>query len=150
MISFLYKHEDEKLELAIWDLTSHGDTQSHFPDKSERSGWYEGHYTPKKIECRTPNGRNKAAESLLKYDYPTFKNFLIYCLTQKTTGSLDLSGCDLKGVKLPASVGGSLYLSGCDLKGVKLPASVGGSLYLSGCDLTDVKIPKKFQNQISP
>ena len=30
-------------------------------------------------------------------------------------------------------VTGSLYLSGCDLSGVTLPASVGGSIYLSGC-----------------
>ena len=36
-------------------------------------------------------------------------------------GSLDVRGCDLKGVKLPASVGGSLDVRGCDLKGVKLP-----------------------------
>jgi hypothetical protein len=35
--------------------------------------------------------------------------------------SLDVSGCDLKGVKLPSTVGGSLDVSGCDLKGVKLP-----------------------------
>jgi uncharacterized protein YjbI with pentapeptide repeats len=36
-------------------------------------------------------------------------------------GSLDLSGCDLKGITLPQSVGGSLDLSGCDLKGITLP-----------------------------
>ena len=29
----------------------------------------------------------------------------------------------------------SLYLSGCDLKGITLPTSVGGYLYLRGCDL---------------
>ena len=49
------------------------------------------------------------------------------------TGSLDLRGCDLSGVTLPASVGGSLYLNGCDLSGVTLPASVGGWLDLRGC-----------------
>ena len=38
--------------------------------------------------------------------------------------SLDLSGCDLKGITLPTSVGGSLYLSGCDLKGITLPTNL--------------------------
>ena len=57
------------------------------------------------------------------------------------TGSLDLRGCDLSGVTLPASVGGWLYLSGCDLSGVTLPASVGGWLYLRGCDLSGVTLP---------
>jgi uncharacterized protein YjbI with pentapeptide repeats len=56
-------------------------------------------------------------------------------------GSLDLSGCDIKGITLPRSVGGSLYLSGCDLKGITLPRSVGGSLYLSGCDLKGITLP---------
>ena len=37
------------------------------------------------------------------------------------SGSLDLSGCDLKGVTLPQSVSGWLDLRGCDLKGVTLP-----------------------------
>ena len=57
------------------------------------------------------------------------------------TGSLNLIGCDLSGVTLPASVTGSLNLSGCDLSGVTLPASVGGSLYLLGCDLSGVTLP---------
>ena len=58
-----------------------------------------------------------------------------------TSGSLDLSGCDLKGITLPTSVGGWLDLSGCDLKGITLPTSVGGSLYLSGCDLKGITLP---------
>src|SRR3990167_5544258 len=45
-------------------------------------------------------------------------------------GSLDLRGCDLKGITLPETVGGSLDLSGCDLKGITLPETVGGSLDL--------------------
>ena len=57
------------------------------------------------------------------------------------TGSLDLSGCDLKGVTLPAPVSGWIYLSGCDLKGVTLPATVSGWIYLSGCDLKGVTLP---------
>ena len=56
-------------------------------------------------------------------------------------GSLDLRGCDLKGITLPTSVGGSLDLRGCDLKGITLPTSVGGSLYLSGCDLKGITLP---------
>ena len=36
-------------------------------------------------------------------------------------GSLDVRGCDLKGAKLPSTVGYSLDVRGCDLKGVKLP-----------------------------
>ena len=56
-------------------------------------------------------------------------------------GSLDVRGCDLKGVKLPGTVGGSLDVSGCDLKGVKLPGTVGSSLDVSGCDLNGVKLP---------
>ena len=39
-------------------------------------------------------------------------------------GSLDLRGCDLKGITLPQSVGGSLYLRGCDLKGITLPQNL--------------------------
>ena len=59
----------------------------------------------------------------------------------RVAGSLYLSGCDLSGVTLPASVAGSLDLSGCDLSGVTLPAIVTGSLYLSGCDLSGVTLP---------
>jgi uncharacterized protein YjbI with pentapeptide repeats len=55
-------------------------------------------------------------------------------------GSLYLSGCDLKGITLPTSVGGWLHLSGCDLKGITLPTSVGGSLNLSGCDLKGITL----------
>ena len=64
------------------------------------------------------------------------------------SGSLYLKGCDLKGIKLPSSIGGYLYLSGCDLKGIKLPSSVGGYLDLRGCDLKGVNIPEKFKNKI--
>ncbi|CAB4187185.1 hypothetical protein UFOVP1155_1, partial [uncultured Caudovirales phage] len=56
-------------------------------------------------------------------------------------GSLDVRGCDLKGVTLPATIGGSLDVSGCDLKGVTIPATIGGSLDVSGCDLKGVTIP---------
>ena len=58
------------------------------------------------------------------------------------SGYLDLSGCDLKGITLPQSVGGYLDLIGCDLKGITLPQSVGGSLDLSGCDLNGITLPQ--------
>lgn len=47
-------------------------------------------------------------------------------IDQYKGGSLDLSGCDLKGVTLPSTVSGSLDLSGCDLTGVTLPNIVYG------------------------
>ena len=37
---------------------------------------------------------------------------LLYATKRKFPGSLGLSGCDLKGITLPTSVGGSLVLSG--------------------------------------
>jgi hypothetical protein len=56
--------------------------------------------------------------------------------------SLDLSGCDLKGITLPTSIGGFLYLRGCDLKGITLPTSIGDYLDLSGCDLKGITLPQ--------
>jgi len=69
-------------------------------------------------------------------------------LPQSVGGSLYLSGCDLKGITLPQSVGGSLSLSGCDLKGITLPQSVGGWLYLSGCDLKGITLPQEFRSKV--
>ncbi len=63
-------------------------------------------------------------------------------------GSLDLRGCDLKGITLPQSVGGSLDLRGCDLEGITLPQSIGGWLDLSGCDLKGITIPKRFKGKV--
>ncbi len=63
-------------------------------------------------------------------------------LPQSVGGYLDLRGCDLKGITLPQSVGGYLDLRGCDLKGITLPQSVGGSLYLRGCDLKGITLPQ--------
>ena len=57
------------------------------------------------------------------------------------TGSLDLIGCDLKGITLPTTIGGWLVLRGCDLSGITLPTTVGGSLALSGCDLKGTTLP---------
>jgi hypothetical protein len=57
-------------------------------------------------------------------------------------GSLGLSGCDLKGITLPQSIGGWLYLRGCNLNRITLPPSVGGSLHLSNCDLNGITLPQ--------
>ena len=50
-------------------------------------------------------------------------------------GGLDLSGCDLKGITLPTSVGGWLYLRGT--KNAKLPV---GMRIAGNVDLTDSDI----------
>ena len=170
-ISFFHKPDaDGKPEIAVWDLTGHGETERHL--ELNLKVWQEGHYTPDGVvELRNnPNFRLDKAESgeVFKARFPVFKDFLKWCLKQEISGYLDLSGCDLKGItlptsvggyldlsgcdlkgiKLPESVGGSLDLSGCDLKGIKLPESVGGYLYLSGCDLKGINIPKKYKNKV--
>jgi len=65
-------------------------------------------------------------------------------LPQSIGGYLYLRDCDLKGITLPQSIGGYLDLSGCDLKGITLPQSIGGSLYLSGCDLKGITLPQSI------
>jgi hypothetical protein len=169
LASFLYKHDETGLELAVYDLVSHSNTQEH-TGKTEKMGWFEGHYTPKnEIECRTPEGRDTEAEDKLRELYPNFiKFFNRYCpnefngylylsgcylngikLPKTVKGSLDLRGCkNLNGIKLPETVNGYLDLSGCDLAGIKFPETVNGYLDLSGCDLTDIDIPERFKNKI--
>ena len=46
------------------------------------------------------------------------------------------------------SFSGSLYLSGCDIKGITLPTSVGGDLYLSGCDIKGIDIPEELKRKV--
>ena len=70
-------------------------------------------------------------------------------LPQTMGGWLDLRGCDLKGVTLPQTMGGSLNLSGCDLKGVTLPQTMGGWLDLSGCDLKGVTLPQTMGGSLN-
>ena len=83
--------------------------------------------------------------SAIVAQFPTRKDCLIECIRQMVEGGrncdLHLSGCDLKGIKLPTTIGGSLNLSGCDLKGITLPTTIGGSLYLSGSDLKGITLP---------
>ena len=144
MASFLYKNSEANgVEIAVYKLDSHSDTQRALK-LTEKMGWFEGHYTPSgEIECRKPNGIDNDAMAEIKRRYKNFNAFLKWALKQNVdfSGWLNLNGCDLKGVKLPASIGGGLDLSGCDLKGVKLPDSFGGTLYLSGCNLKGVKLP---------
>ena len=144
MASFLYKKSEESgVEIAVWKLDSHSGTQEGLK-LTEKMGWYEGHYTPQgEIECRTPDGVDAEAQTEIFRRYPKFNSFLKWAMKQNLdySGTLDLRGCDLKGIKLPDSIGGSLDLRGCDLKGIKLPDSIGGSLYLRGCDLKGIKLP---------
>ena len=119
----------ESLEVKIADLNGHGETQNilDLPDTDTPDGWREWHYTPdNKVEVRVlPQDTLTArqCQSGIKARWPNFIDFLNWAMNQASyvKGSLYLRGCDLKGIKLPTTVGGSLYLSGCDLNGIKLP-----------------------------
>ena len=146
-ISFFHKPDaDGKPEIAVWDLNGHGETEKHL--KLNIKLWQEGHYTPKEeVELRyndTFSLDKKEYEEVFESRFPTFKSFLKECFSREIGGSLDLRGCDLKGIVLPKSIGGYLDLSGCDLKGIGLPKSIGGSLNLSGCDLKGIVLPKSI------
>ena len=150
MISFIYKYEDSKIDIKVYDLMSHSDTQKYYPELTENLGWYEGHYTTKKIECRIPQGRNEDAEKQLKYDYPTFIDFVKYCLKQEISGDLDLGDCDLTGIELPKEISGFLNLRNCkNLTGIELPEKIGGNLNLSYCkNLTGIELPKEINGYL--
>jgi hypothetical protein len=132
MASYIYKHDESLgLQIKVWKLDGHGETQQHYPECTEAAKWYEGHYLPNgEISCRTPDGVNAAAQEAVKNRWPTYSAFVQWCLTQDidTSGSLNLSGCDLKGVKLPTKVGGSLDLRGCENVPKLLP-TVSGEMY---------------------
>lgn len=101
MASFLYKNSEEGLEVVVWDLMSHNETQKN-TYKTEKMGWYEGHYTPQGvIECRTLDGRDTSAEEKVKERWKSFISFLNWAVLKYNGGSLDLHGCDLKGIELP-------------------------------------------------
>jgi uncharacterized protein YjbI with pentapeptide repeats len=144
-ISFFHKPNLGDIDVAVWDMTSHGETEKALELNVKL--WNEGHYTPDgKLELRGNNLPENYNEHFLRR-YPNFKSFLVWCLLQLTdangsfNGSLDVRGCNLKGVKLPTTIGCSLDVRGCDLRGVKLPTTIGGSLYVRGCDLKGVKLP---------
>ena len=127
LASYLWKKSEAMgVEIKIWDIVSHGNTQEHLK-LTEKAGWYEGHYLPNgTIECRVLDGVSQDASDEIKRRYPTFMDFLNWCFTQNVEGNLD--------------VGGFLDLGGCNLAGIKLPESVGGDLDLRGCK----NIPKKL------
>ena len=78
MASFLYKYSESLgLEIAVYDLMSHSDTQKYFPEKTEKNGWYEGHYKKNEdVVCRIPGGESTAAKEKLLERYPCFLSFL--------------------------------------------------------------------------
>ena len=91
-----------------------------------------------------------------------------FVFPETVNGSLNLNGCDLKGITLPKTVGGYLHINNCDLtnitlpvniggfielrycnlKGITLPKTVGGYLSFSGCDLTNITFPKTVGGNI--
>ena len=133
--------------IRIWDLTNHSETAEHL--KLNEKYWREGHYLRDgTIECRTlaiDKYNQVYCNERLRERFSTFKLFLAWCFTQPLGGSLDLSGCDVKGLKLPQRIGGSLYLRGCDVKGLKLPQNISGSLNLSGCEHGYAEAIKQFK-----
>jgi uncharacterized protein YjbI with pentapeptide repeats len=144
MASFIINHKTGKVK--VYDLCGHSETYAHFKlTDTSRSEWREGHYLRSGvIECRTIDGDELTSEQLVTYvktGWPTFKDFLQWAIKQEIGVSLDLRGCDLKGITLPTSIGGYLDLRGCDLKGITLPTSIGCSLDLSGCDLKGITLP---------
>jgi hypothetical protein len=170
MASFLYKNSEENgVEIRVWDLCSHSDTQSRLR-LTEKAGWYEGHYLPDgEIECRKPYvNKDNEAEIEIRRRYKTFAKFLNWCFKQniRLNTTLDLTNCDLNGIKFPKKIGWNLYLNGCDLKGIRVPDEIGRNLYLcnaknidkdalknvkisgildlSKCDLKGIKLPKEI------
>ena len=101
-------------DISVYALCGHSETQQHL--KLNEKVWREGHYTPSgEIECRViDEDRTTMAEcnERLRIKFPTFKSFLSWALAQSIGGSLYLSGCDLKGITLPQSIGGYLDLRG--------------------------------------
>ena len=106
-------------DIRVYDLNSHSETEKGL--SLDLKVWREGHYLPNgEIVCRlTPEDRitKEEANERLRSRFPKFKDFLNWAFVElnaekKFSGGLDLSGCDLKGIKLPTSVGGGLYLSG--------------------------------------
>lgn len=80
MASFIYRYTaGGDVDLRLYDLTSHANTQAHFPEATEQAGWFEGHYTPDGgIQMRVPhrNTGNPHAVARLREMYPTFEAFI--------------------------------------------------------------------------
>ena len=114
-------------ELLIHNIHSHSATRealgltANDPTIIEVE-WLENNDKPK-IRF---TGKEDQDEQQLVWDFyaKKFKTRMAmvkYCVAKARSGDLHLSGCDLKGITLPQSVGGSLDLRGCDLKGITIP-----------------------------
>ena len=106
-----FHHNPISGDVVVSDLESHSDTEEKL--KLNLNVWREGHYLPNgEVELRLcDNDRVDTDEyksSFLK-KYPTFASFFKFALREtnqekKYKGSLDVRGCDLKGIKLPENV----------------------------------------------
>ena len=148
-------HRPDTGDVVVHDLESHSNTERAL--KLDLKVWREFHYLPTGHILARVEPEDKTTEEecerRIRFRWPNFKQFLTWALNETNQcrvfgGSLNLSGCDLKGITLPTEVGRSLDLSGCDLKGITLPTSVGGSLDLSGCDLKGITLPTNLQSRI--
>ena len=129
LASFFFRPIDG-VPMAVAVLDSHSDTQKKLklPPDAMPDSWHEGHYDPNgTIECRCIEGDTKTSGecvAFIKAKWPTFKEFFNWAIKEGAElGTLDASGCDLKGLDLPAKLG-TLYANGCDLKGVALPDTI--------------------------
>ena len=102
-------HNPKTGEIKVWDLMSHGNTEEKL--KLDLNVWREGHYKPSgEVVCRVTEEDEKKSYTekycteMLKQKLPTFNAFLKYALLRlpkKYEGSLNVRGCDLKGVEIP-------------------------------------------------
>jgi hypothetical protein len=147
--SFLYKYDNDKLEIAVYDLASHSNTQDKLK-LTEKQGWFEGHYTINDIVCRIPEGRNELAEKELKYKYNSFTNFLNYCFTQPLAYlKLHFSNYSVKGLVFNDTFNGCLTLINCkNLNDCKMPNVITGWLDIAGGDMSNVKLPKEIKGYV--
>jgi hypothetical protein len=144
MASFLYRIDNDVLDVFVSVLDSHSETEKKIGKKNYR----EGHYTPGgMIECRIAaddRWTSKDAEAMVQSRWPAFLDFISWAGTQKDVsigGGLSLDGLTSvpKDFLKDVSIGGWLYLNGLTsvpkdfLKGV----SIGGWLSLNG--LTSVE-----------
>jgi hypothetical protein len=106
-ISFVFR--PDTMEVFFKNLEHHGETENALP-KQARKLFREGHYLQTgEVECRVQEEDRKSPAECrdeILARWPRFVDCLLYAL--KSTGqerviggSLDVRGCDLKGVKLP-------------------------------------------------
>ena len=108
--SFFFRCEPWAVRVA--DLNSHGNTQEGLGlrDTPRPDGWREGHWLPAgELVCRVLEGDSLTAaeaRNAMLAQWPTFVAFLMWAVGQPeyVPNSLDLHGCDLKGVTLPKNL----------------------------------------------